>query len=214
MIVYEAEKRDFLRHCDDEEIEELILDRFIQTEGHRVAAAEVCSWRESLREMARVLRDDDIPGTAGVAVELHIPQSSKRIDVTLSGFDSEGRKNAIIVELKQWEAAVATEKDAIVRTWVGGTHREMVHPSYQAWSYAALLENFNEAVYSGDIVLKPCAYLHNYNPDGVIDSPRYRDHIERAPVFLRGREDRQRLREFIKKAVRTGDSGAVLAEIA
>ncbi|WP_238387954.1 hypothetical protein, partial [Pararcticibacter amylolyticus] len=36
-----------------------------------------------------------------------------------------------------------------------------VHPSYQAWSYAALLQDFNETVATDNIQLKPCAYLHN-----------------------------------------------------
>jgi hypothetical protein len=45
---------------------------------------------------------------------------------------------------------------------------ETSHPSYQAWSYAALINGFNEAVYNGNIKLNPCAYLHNYKDNGVI----------------------------------------------
>jgi len=160
-----------------------------------------------------VLRDDDIPDEMGVAVELRIPQSSKRIDVTLTGRDGDGNKNAIVIELKQWEKAVATDKDAIVMTYLGKGQREVVHPSYQAWSYASLLEGFNEAVYDGGISIKPCAYLHNYARDGVIDAPHYAGYTIKAPLFLKGAKERQRLRDFIKKHVRYGDSKEVLYEL-
>lgn len=68
----------------------------------------------------------------------------------------------VLVELKQWAEASATSKDAIVKTLLGRKIRETVHPSYQAWSYASLLEGFNEAVYSGGIRACLClsAQLH------------------------------------------------------
>lgn len=52
-----------------------------------------------------------------------------------------------------------------------------IHPSYHAWSYAALLEGFNEAVNDKIIEIRPCAYLHNYVSDGIIDSAQYEPHI-------------------------------------
>jgi hypothetical protein len=42
---------------------------------------------------------------------------------------------------------------------------EVSHPSYQARSYARLLQNFNETVYQENIQLESCAYLHNYEED-------------------------------------------------
>jgi len=51
--------------------------------------------------MAKVLNDDVNPGECGVAVEYGIPQTSKRIDLLLSGRDEAGRDNLLIVELKQ-----------------------------------------------------------------------------------------------------------------
>src|SRR5690606_7937364 len=89
-----------------------------------------------------------------------------------------------------------------------------VHPSYQAWSYASLLESFNEAVYQdGGIAVRPCAYLHNYIRDGVIDDAHYGSYIERAPVFLKGETERSLLRDFIKQYVKYGDRKAVLYEL-
>jgi DUF2075 family protein len=213
MIVYQSQKTQFLSDNDDRDIEDVILNSYRAATGHGVAVSEIKSWKESLRYMASVLRDDGIPDDTGVAVELHIPQSSKRIDVTLSGFDEAGLPCAILVELKQWSEAELTGKDGIVRTFVGGGHREHVHPSYQAWSYAALLEDFNEAVHSGDISLHPCAYLHNYLDDGNITNAFYAKHLERAPVFLKGENDRRALREFIKRHVKKGDAGKTIFEL-
>lgn len=214
MIVYQADKRQFLRDHDDRDIDDVIHQHFKQATGKHVPAAEVRSWRESLGFMAKVLRDDGIPDDIGLAVEFHIPQSSKRIDMTLTGYGDYGAKNAVIVELKQWETAGQTGKDAVVTTFLAKAHREVVHPSYQAWSYAALMEGFNEAVYDGGIKLKPCAYLHNYEPDGVIDAKFYGAYIEKAPLFLKGEDQRAKLRAFIKQHVRRGDSGKVLFDIA
>ncbi|OZI37247.1 ATP-binding protein [Bordetella genomosp. 10] len=214
MIVYEADKKQFLHDIDFDDIENVVLARFKAATGRGVNASEMRSWRESLNQLAMVLRDEGIPGNMGVAIELHIPQSSKRIDVTLTGSDEAGGKNAIIIELKQWEKASATEKDAIVVTYVGKGKRETVHPSYQAWSYASLLEGFNEAVYEGGISIRPCAYLHNYACDGVLDGPHYSSYTAKAPLFLRGAKERQQLRDFIKKYVKHGDSRGILHELA
>ena len=214
MLVYDADKAQFLRDHDDRDIEAIILDRYVTATGHRVSENEIRSWRNSLSYMARVLRDDDIPDNSGIGVELRLPQSSKRIDVTVTGFGAGGEKNAVVIELKQWEFARATSKDGIVVTVIGQAPREVVHPSYQAWSYATLLESFNEAVYEeGGIAVRPCAYLHNYVRDGVIDADRYAPYIERAPLFLYGEEERARLREFIKRYVRHADSKSVLYEL-
>ena len=80
MIVYAANKQQFLKDCFDDDIEEIIQNRFKEVTGKRVAEAEIESWRSSLTYVAKVLWDKDISSEIGVAVELHIPQSSKRID--------------------------------------------------------------------------------------------------------------------------------------
>jgi DUF2075 family protein len=211
MLVYVADKKQFLHDCDYEDIEEVIQQKFKSVTGKNVAPSELRSWQSSLGYVAKVLRDEEIAADIGVAVELHMPQSSKRIDVTLSGFDDTGKKNIIIVELKQWETSEKTDKDAMVITYLGKGQREVVHPSYQAWSYAALLEGFNEAVYDGGIQVQPCAFLHNYSRDGVIDSQHYQNYIDKAPLFLRA--DRDLLREFIKKHVKFGDNKKLLYEL-
>jgi DUF2075 family protein len=214
MIVYQADKREFLRDYNDRDIEDVIHDRYREATHRKVAQAEIRSWRESLGYVARVLSDPDIADDVGVAIEFILPQTAKRIDVILAGHAEDGTRRLIVVELKQWSSVGATDRDAIVLLH-GGRRPDQarVHPSYQAWSYTAFLEGFNEAVYDGGLQLHPCAYLHNYTADGVIDAPHYQPYIDRAPLFLKGDEDRQRLREFIKRHLRHGRGRQVLFDL-
>lgn len=207
MIVYVAEKAAFRDDAISGRIEDKIQSRM----GRRVADSEVRAWQQSLTYMNVVLEDDGIPDNAGICIELGIPQTSKRIDFIVSGYDSDGGSNAVIIELKQWESAQLTGMDGIVSTYLGGSVRDVNHPSYQAWSYAALLNDFNEAVYSGGINLHPCAYLHNYRPDSVIRNGFYAEHVSRAPAFLK--TDVALLRDFIKQFVAKGDRAEILYRV-
>lgn len=211
MIVYQSDKVGFRSDVETGDIDAIILGRFHQALGHGVGASEARSWHQSLTHMNMVLADCDIPDDMGVCVELQIPQTSKRIDVVLTGQDAAGADHAVIVELKQWETAERTPMDGVVRTFVGGDVRPVSHPSYQAWSYAALLQDFNEAVYEDGIDLRPCAFLHNFHQDGVLDHEFYQPHTERAPVFLK--RDVHKLRDFIKRFVKYGDREKVIFRI-
>ncbi len=215
MIVYQGTKTQFLADHDDHNIEDVIATRFLQRTGRYAPQTEMRAWKASLGEMAKILRDKDIAEDIGVGVEFGIPQTSKRIDFILSGQSEEGTPRLVIVELKQWSEAEMTDKDGIVIARRGGTGpaREGPHPSYQAWSYAALLEGFNEAVYEGGVALNPCAYLHNYVSDNKIDNGFYQPYIDKAPLFLKGTEEIIRLRTFIKQHVRKGDNADLIFQI-
>jgi uncharacterized protein len=212
MIVYLATKTGFIDDVFSNCIDEKILDVFKSKLRRSVSKAEMRAWKNSMDYMHKVLVDSQIPDDAGVAIEFNIPQTSKRIDFILTGLDADRQRSAVIVELKQWERVEATEKDAIVRTFIGGSHIETSHPSYQAWSYAALLEDFNEAVRSEPILIKPCAYLHNCVTSSTINDPFYSEHTVKAPAFLK--TDAQKLRDFIREHVRFGDSGETMYRIA
>lgn len=214
MIVYQGTKSGFLHDTDNRDIEDVVAAAYLARTGKYVPRAEIRSWRESLGQMAKVLRDEEMPDDMGVGIEYGIPQTAKRIDFILSGWDAGGQPRLIVVELKQWSSAKLSGKDGIVVAQRGGVREsEGPHPSYQAWSYAALLEGFNEAVYEGGVDLRPCAYLHNYIDDGIISHPHYAPYIEKAPLFLRGDAERERLRDFIKRHVRHGDKAELLYRI-
>jgi DUF2075 family protein len=213
VIIYQASKSQFLHHALREDIEDVVLRHFRSATGQGVAAPQVQAWKHSLLEMAKVLQDEEIPADAGVAIEYQLPQSSKRIDFVITGEDASARTKVVIVELKQWSESRRSEKDAVVWARRGGRagETEGTHPSYQAWSYAAFLEDFNGAVQDGAMALQPCAYLHNHPRNGEIDHPHYREHIARAPLFLA--RERAKLQAFIREHVRHGDRKGALYQI-
>ena len=173
MIIYNETKDVFLEDLDsgilDEKLYNLVKDRF----GRETPISEVRAWNNSLVQIGMRILRSGIPDDCGIAIEYNVPYTSKRVDLIVSGYDDEGRNNAVIVELKQWESAERVSgKDGIVRTFLGGTEREVAHPSYQAWSYAMAINDFNADVQDIGISLHPCAYLHNYalvENDPIID---------------------------------------------
>jgi uncharacterized protein len=210
MIIYQSNKKEFIEDIATDGIELRIQTLFKERTGKNITESQVKAWQKSLRYMRDVLLDPDIPPLAGVAIEFQIPQTSKRIDFILTGQNEDNIDHGIIIELKQWDHADLSDKDGIVDTPFYG---EVSHPSYQAWSYASLLQNFNEAVYQDGIQLKPCAYLHNYIPDTVIKNDFYAAYLEKAPVFLEGNAEKEKLQAFIKQFVRFGDAKEILYRI-
>ena len=111
------------------------------------------------------------------------------VDFIISGYGKKKDPNVVIIELKQWDKVETVEgQDALVETFTGGAVRKVVHPSYQAWSYAAMIYDYNQNVQMGNIVLHPCTYLHNYrktNPEK-LEQNQYKEYVEDAPIFGRG----------------------------
>lgn len=207
MIVYDGIKEEFLRSVEMDTIAFEIEQNIYEKMNRRTARNEFRAWENSLEYMYKVLNDHEIPRDAGVAIEYNIPQTSKRVDFLISGYDQEAKSNVVIIELKQWDKIDAVEgRDALVETYTGNALRQVVHPSYQAWSYAMLITDYNQAVQDGKIGLFPCAYLHNYRrrEKDPLDGPQYESYLEDAPAFTRGQVDQ--LREFIKKSVVKGDN--------
>lgn len=211
MIVYQESKETFMAHVRESKIDYIIHDSFRQKLGRSTNKREVESWKNSMQYMRNVLDDAEIPNDAQISIECQVPNTSKRIDFIITGRDAERRDCAVIVELKQWEAATATNLDGVVKAFVGGGLREVSHPSYQAWSYASLLEGFNEEVYKQDIRLQPCAFLHNCEVPGDLVLPFYARYTERAPLFVK--KDVLKLSNFIKQYVRYGDPTNIMYRI-
>jgi hypothetical protein len=111
MIIYQSTKSGFLDDAFSHDIETVVLGAYQDRTGRRVAKTEIRAWKESLMAMAKVLRHESIPNDCGIAIEYVIPQTAKRIDLLMSGFDQQNRSKLIIIELKQWETASKTNKD-------------------------------------------------------------------------------------------------------
>ncbi len=211
MIVYEGLKKDFLYSCERDSIAMEIEENILSKLGRRTPKAEFRAWENSLNYMYKVMNDEEIPSDAGVAIEYTIPQTSKRIDFMITGYDKEDEPGMVIVELKQWDSLREIKgSDAIVETYVGGGNHLVVHPSYQAWSYAQLIRDYNKEVQDRHIELSPCACLHNYirHTKDPLDAEQYSDYLDEAPAYTKGQLDQ--LREFIKKSIKKGDKKEIL----
>lgn len=213
MIVYSANKQQFVNDVRSNQIEQIIESEVLRKLNRNSPRNEILSWKNSLQYMFNILSDENnsIPATAGVSIEYSIPLTNRRVDFILTGKDAKRRDTAIIIELKQWVVATKTSKDAIVKTRFQHGEKETNHPSYQAWSYAALIEDYNETVRNEKIALKPCAYLHNMRNDTAVNDIFYRSHTDKAPVFIS--HDAQKLGLFLKKFIKFGDSDDIMYRI-
>lgn len=212
MIIYEATKTEFISDVTNELLVERLYSSYQEKIG-RTSKQEIVSWENSLQRMSNVMQDQEIPSDASVAIEFKIPNTSKRVDFIVAGNDGK-QDHVVIVELKQWSEVEKIEsKDAVVKTFVGKRLQPLTHPSYQAWSYASLIKDFNQNVQEQNIVLKPCAYLHNYRKaeNDPLTDDHYKEHIMKAPVFTKG--EIQNLREFIKRYVKKGDHNKLIYQI-
>ena len=147
MIVYDGLKSDFLQSVEDDTIAMEIEQKILLKMGKHIAANEFQAFDNSMQYMYKVMNDPEIPSDAGIAIEYNIPQTAKRVDFMVSGYDEDGKPGMVIVELKQWSKLEKVDNtEALVETYVGNALRKVVHPSYQAWSYAQLISDYNSAV--------------------------------------------------------------------
>ena len=217
MIIYENTAQGFTQDVVSNRIIDEIQHGFNQQGVGGASQNEIRAWQNSLQFMANILYDSSVPDQAGIAIEFQIPLTSRRVDFMISGQDSDGDKNIVVTELKQWEGE-STEpvphKDGIIKTFLGGGIRETTHPSYQAWSYSKLIEDFNTKVNYDNINLYPLAYLHNFDSEyrDRIDNSTYKPYTNRAPVYLR--QDVGELTETIESKVQNQINGQLIHEVA
>lgn len=215
MIVYSGTKAEFKKEVRNNTIADTINERILIYMGHHTPVAEYTAWTNSLAQMYFVLDVADIPEDAGIAIEYNIPQTSKRVDFIISGYDKSGESSAVIVELKQWSAVKKVNGyDAIVETQFRGGMSQVVHPSYQAYSYFALIKDYNATVQDEHINLAPCAFLHNYRK-AIKDDPLfdaiYSPWIKAAPLFTSGKG--RDLSDFISHRIKKGDRAETIKKI-
>ena len=214
MIIYSGNKLDFMSEVECDTIAYRIRDNILEKMHRTTSDAEFRSWVNSLEYMYKVLNDQGIPANSGIAIEYNLPNTAKRVDFLISGYDRDDSANVVIIELKQWEKLQKVEGlDGLVETYTGGAVRRVVHPSYQAWSYAQMIRDYNEYAQIEKVRIWPCAYLHNYlrTKDDPLDDKIYADYLADAPAFAKG--DVLALRTFIKDVVCEGDDSEILYEI-
>jgi DUF2075 family protein len=210
MLAYLANKAQFL--SDAHIIEDLVRDSVKENLGIGVSQNEYASWRNSLGNgMSHIIASPEIPDDAGIAIEYQINKLKNRIDFIVSGKDAQGEESIVIVELKQWTDVDYSELPEHVNTFVGQKKRDVVHPSYQARSYASLLEMYNEYVYETPVRVQSCAYLHNCPELEVVNDSRYEEALRNTPVFIKGQKSE--IVSLIASHIKTGDGVELLRKI-
>ena len=105
MIIYNETSSNFLNHIYENKIGYVLKENVLAKMNKVVSLSELRSWENSLPQMAKVLRDADLKEDTHVLLEYKLPSSEKRIDFLVAGQDEQGTKNAVIIELKQWQKA-------------------------------------------------------------------------------------------------------------
>lgn len=213
MLIYTGTKQQFDKDVLSSMIAPKIEREFANRGLSHNNQAEFLSWENSMKEMQKVLNSSDFSDDIQIAVEYQIPLTSKRVDFIIAGSNNCNENHVIIVELKQWEKANKTNTNGIVTAFTGGSIKAVAHPSYQAYTYAKMIENFNATIQEDSIGIHPCAYLHNYKAiahDEII-APIYEEILDLAPLYIKSEE--VKLRDFIKKYVTKASDSNLLYKI-
>jgi len=196
MQLYAGMAGNFVQAATHNAIALRLSDAFFEHFRYRPSPGEFQSWQNSLKSLASVIEIGQLRDS-GVLLEFQLPLTSRRLDALITGSHGK-RQRGVIVELKQWSQSELGSADDLLRTWVGGSHRDVLHPSVQANQYRRYLTDMHEAFQGEDRVsLDACAYLHNYHPEGV--DPLFDERSEAVrrlvPVFTGG--DTTRLAEHL-----------------
>lgn len=205
MIAYNETLSTFYQHVNQNVIAKMVQEKL----GFRVGESEQRAFRHSLPAIANALRNTNLPGDVEVAIEYKIPLTNRRIDFIIAGSDEHGKDHIVICELKQWEKVTHTNMEDVVL--VG--NEEHVHPSWQAYSYGTTISNFNEYVYSNNIEVNTCAFLHEYQREYVneIKNPIYKNGINKSIPFIS--DEYQDLAAFVSKYIKTKSNKNLLYEV-
>jgi DUF2075 family protein len=210
MLAYLGTKSDFLK--DAPVIEDKVRDAVKEKLNFNVSQSEYQSWRNSLgNAMSHVMRSEDIPDDAGIAIEYRLNGRRFRLDFVISGLDYQGKESLVIIELKQWTDVQYSDLEEHIRTALGGGIRDVTHPSYQVWSYKSHLELYNEYVYENGLSVEACAYLHNCKDGTVINNSRYENALRLAPVFFHG--EYEKVQELVADKIRKGVGTSLLERV-
>lgn len=209
MIVFSCIKKEFVQYVDKHIISNKVYQAYKDTFNKKTKLSQIKSWANSLpflKDIMEVLPDD-----TGITIEYGIPLTSKRVDVIISGYNITKEPVVVLLEFKQWEyVEIVKNEDAMVRTRIGKSFKNVLHPSYQVLSYANLINNYNLAVEKQDIQVIPLVYLHNYDLkiDGPILDKKYKPYYSKALIF--GKNDKDELKYILENNICYGDNLKVI----
>ncbi len=214
MRLYSGTSQQFIQDTIQNQIAEKLKLSFFNYFRFNPSPGEINSWRNSLRSMCQVFQYSNLLDH-GVILEYQLPLTSKRLDCMICGRNEKRKDNAVIVELKQWDKCEEASGENEVMTWVGGTKRDVLHPSVQVGQYQMYLEDTHTAFYaaSDPVSLSACTYLHNYNfySEDVIFSTKFDKTLEKYPLFTA--DDVDKLKDYLVGKLERGEGIDVLRRV-
>jgi hypothetical protein len=213
MLLYQGTSDEFVSETTKNAIVDKLEGSFKRQMGYNPSEPERRSWQNSLRAMALVVASSGLK-KHGVGIEYQLPGSSKRLDFMITGMSVDKKKEAVIIELKQWEKTEPGDGDKVV-TFVGQRERDVLHPSVQVGNYRQYLSDQLVALHEGEtsIRLSACSYLHNYSleKDDPLLEEKFKAVVQKNPVF--SKDDVDKLVAYLNNFVPQSDNGEVLDEI-
>jgi len=214
MRLYAGMSTEFVSDTTHNRIAEKLTDAFLHYYRYRPSPSEIGSWRNSLRAMSLIVTDAQLDDH-GVMLEYQLPMSSRRLDFLVCAKDRKRRDQAVIVELKQWEACEESDADDLVSSRLGGRMRDVLHPSVQVGQYQQYLKDNNSAFYEepNSVGLDACCYLHNYTvrQGDVLLAPKFEKVLAEYRLF--DSTHSEELSAFLASRLSMGSGRAVLARV-
>ncbi len=187
---YLKAKKQFIQEVErhlDEYVEEMSLKAL---EYGVCNDREMVSWKNNANELSALLQLSGIPDDVCVGFEYLTPVAG-RIDCVLMGHGTDGKKNMVHIELKQWSNNnVSSYYDGYSVKVAGfrGGDKVCAHPSAQASEYQAHLENYLVALEKSGINLKGFAYCYNYeakNGTSVLADKAFNSVLKFCPLYCK-----------------------------
>lgn len=197
MKLYSGSSAQFIEDATFNRVADRLKSAFFDTYGFNPSEGEQRSWQNSLRALSNVFQFAQFQ-SQGILLEYQLPLTSRRLDCMVTGRSRDGRENAVIIELKQWEESTESDGENEVLTYIGGGLRDVLHPSVQVGRYQMYLKDTHTAFYEDDAVsLSACSYLHNYpffSADAIF-APKFLNALQTWPLFTK--DDVDKLEEYL-----------------
>jgi DUF2075 family protein len=212
MQLYAGTSKQFIDDAVQRKIADKLTVAYRNYFQRNPSPSEERSWQNSLTQMCMVLYQASLD-RQGVALEYQIPSNSSRLDVLITGTDSKGQPNAVIVELKQWTKVNPSWISDSVVVFVGGRNRDVLHPSRQVGNYYLYLQNTSEVFHKDGVNLSACSYVHNVN-DGErseLFDERFKTLLTEYPLFTG--DQTPKLAQYLTARVEQGDDAGILDQV-
>jgi uncharacterized protein len=213
MRLFAGTSAQFLEDTFQNQIAEKLKLAFFGYFRYYPSPSELNSWRNSLRAVSMVFQQANLTDQ-GIMLEYQLPMTSKRLDCMICGRDADGRDNAVIIELKQWDRCEEAPGKNEVISWVGG-RRELLHPSVQVGQYKRYLKDTHTAFYEkpNPVILNACAYLHNYSvySGDILFSEKFAEALLSSPLFTA--DDVKKFSGYLTTKLQRGNGADILKRI-